>query len=234
MEKIRKYLYNQIAAIARQVFREEKSKSDIAGAIVHPSARILGSVIHGNVTISEHVDIDKCTIAGNQISIGRYTTINGPNTTIYSEVNSIEIGSFCSIARNVDIQEWNHPIHTLSTRMMNSKLIGSNIREEMESKGSIKIGHDVWIGAQAVILSGATIGHGAIIGANAVVAGIIPPYAIAVGNPAKVIRYRFDKETIELLLKIEWWNWEIEKIKNNLHLFQLNLNLSNEMLKKYA
>jgi len=138
--------------------------------------------------------IDKCTIAGNHISIGRYTSINGPNTTIYSKVNIIEIGSFCSIARNVDIQEWNHPIHSLSTSMLNNKLEGTHIKEEMESKGGFKIG------------------HGAIICANAVVAGHIPPYAIVVGNPAKVLKYRFRHEVIAQLLEAQWWNWGIEQI----------------------
>jgi virginiamycin A acetyltransferase len=202
--------------------------------MIDGTAVVRGGYIHGSVSIGEGAYVFKSVISGNNIQIGKYTSINGPNTTIYSEVNAISIGNFCSIARNVDIQEWNHPIHTLSTCMMNNKLMGGNIREEMESKGAIKIGHDVWIGAQAVILSGATIGDGAIIGANAVVAGNIPPYAIAVGNPAKVIRYRFNEETIAQLLKIEWWNWEIEKIKNNIHLFQLNINLNNEMLKNYA
>jgi acetyltransferase-like isoleucine patch superfamily enzyme len=75
------------------------------------------------------------------------------------------------------------------------------------------IGHDVWIGCNSVVLSGVTIGTGAVIGAGSVVTKDIPPYAIAYGNPAKVHRYRFDPETIDALLKSEWWRFSMEQLK---------------------
>ena len=71
----------------------------------------------------------------------------------------------------------------------------------------IAIGHDVWIGRNAVLLGGCSVGHGAVVGAYAVVAGDVPPYAVVVGNPARVIRYRFDAETVAKLLDLEWWHW---------------------------
>jgi tetrahydrodipicolinate N-succinyltransferase len=77
-----------------------------------------------------------------------------------------------------------------------------------EAKGPIIIGNDVWFGADAKVMSGVTIGDGAIIGAGAVVAKNIPPYAIVAGNPAKIISFRFDDETIKRLLDIKWWNWD--------------------------
>ena len=81
------------------------------------------------------------------------------------------------------------------------------------NKGDTVIGNDVWIGQNAVIMPGVHIGDGAIIGTNAVVAKDVPPYAIAVGNPAAVKKFRFDKETIELLLKLKWWDKDIKEIK---------------------
>lgn len=75
------------------------------------------------------------------------------------------------------------------------------------SEDRIAIGSDVWIGRNVVLLGGAIIGHGAIIGAYSVVAGYVAPYSIVVGNPAKVLRYRFDADTIEALLDIAWWDW---------------------------
>jgi len=219
MGVLKNYIVAKIRSLILLELSKHKSNNDIAGAKIHSTAKIIGTVIHGNISISEGVTIDKCVIAGHDINIGRYTSINGPNTTIYAEVNSIQIGNFCSIARNVDIQEWNHPVNKLSTSMIGAHYLGIPIRQEMESRGPIIIGHDVWIGAQAVILSGVNIGDGAIIGANAVVASDIPPFAIAVGNPAKVIKFRFDEKKIMAIYDMAWWDWEIEKIKENRELF---------------
>ena len=91
-----------------------------------------------------------------------------------------------------------------------------NITEAWDNKGDIVIGNDVWIGYEAVILAGVTIGDGAVIGARAVVTKDIPPYTIVGGVPAKPIRKRFTQETIDLLLKIKWWNWPEERIRQHI------------------
>ena len=84
------------------------------------------------------------------------------------------------------------------------------------SRGDTVVGNDVWIGREARIMPGVTIGDGAVIGAHSVVASDIQPYAIAVGNPARVVRRRFDDATVAVLLDIAWWDWPAERIARNL------------------
>jgi acetyltransferase-like isoleucine patch superfamily enzyme len=85
--------------------------------------------------------------------------------------------------------------------------------DKIEENIPINIGNDVFIGMNVTILDGITIGDGAVIGAGAVVSKNIPPYAIAVGNPIKIIKYRFDENTISNLLIIKWWNFKEERLK---------------------
>jgi acetyltransferase-like isoleucine patch superfamily enzyme len=88
------------------------------------------------------------------------------------------------------------------------------------SRGDVTIGHDVWLGSGAIIMSGVTVGHGAVVAAHAIVTKDVPPYAIVGGNPAKVIRYRFDEETIAALLEVQWWDLPREKIATLIPLLQ--------------
>lgn len=161
-----------------------------------------------------------------QVSTGRYTSIWGPNIYIHSYQRPVEIGSFCSIARNTVIYEANHPIGRLSTYFVVQNICGGDVRDCVESKGPITIGHDVWVGANSVILSGVSIGHGAVVAAGSVVSCDVPPYAIVGGAPAKIIKYRFPEKTIGELLELDWWHWPLEKIKRNQILFSENLNTS--------
>ena len=96
----------------------------------------------------------------------------------------------------------------------------TNITDAWDNKGNIIIGNDVWIGYEAVILSGVTIGDGAIIGTHAVVTKDVPPYTIVGGVPAKPIRKRFNDKTIARLLELKWWDWPEERIKANLEIIQ--------------
>lgn len=164
--------------------------------------------------------------SGSAISIGRYTSVSGPNTDMHCLLNPIRIGSFCSIARDVHFQEYNHDYRSLSTYNLHSKFFGGSPRHDSTSKGSIEVGHDVWIGSQSLILSGASIGHGAIVAANTVVTGDVPPYAIVAGSPAKVVAYRFDEAVIQELLTMRWWTWDINRIVANKDLFTGPLTLS--------
>ena len=89
------------------------------------------------------------------------------------------------------------------------------VKDELPLKGDTVVGNDVWIGQHVTVMPGVHIGDGAIIGANSVVASDIPPYAVAAGNPCRVIRKRFDDEFIAYLLDLKWWDWDIEKIEAN-------------------
>jgi acetyltransferase-like isoleucine patch superfamily enzyme len=160
------------------------------------------------------------------VNIGRNTSINGPNTNLISYLNAIRIGNYCSIAEGVLFQEYNHNFKRPSTYFFEKNIFRTKQITDVSSKGEIIVGNDVWIGAHSLILSGANIGNGAIIGANSVVIGEIPSYAIAVGSPAKVIKYRFKPEIISQLEKIEWWNWSEEKVLLNKEFFLRDINES--------
>jgi len=133
------------------------------------------------------------------------------------------IGSFCSIAPGVKILLGaDHRTDWISTFPFHGAggWSGVGSREQIVSRGDIVIGSDVWIGANATILSGISIGHGAVIGAGSVVVSDIPPYAVAVGNPARVMRKRFSDEVAKQLLALEWWNLPHGRIREIVPLLQ--------------
>lgn len=132
------------------------------------------------------------------------------------------IGKFCAIAKGVEfiMNGANHRMCSVTTYPFN--ILGHGWEkstpklEDLPLKGDTVIGNDVWIGQNVTILPGVHIGDGAIIGANSVVSKDVLPYHIVGGNPIKIIRKRFDDETIEFLLKLKWWDWSAEKIFDNL------------------
>ncbi len=132
------------------------------------------------------------------------------------------IGKFCAIAKGVEfvMNGANHRMDGVTTYPF--YVIGGDwgsaiapVKDELPLKGDTVVGNDVWIGQHVTIMPGVHIGDGAIIGANSVVASDIPPYAVAVGNPCRVVRMRFDDEFIAFLLQLKWWDWNIEKIERN-------------------
>ena len=142
----------------------------------------------------------------NEVEINDYTYIAKNATISYTK-----IGKYCSIGPNFLCGWGIHPLNGISTSPMfysTRKQNGYTLSKEdkIEERKSILIGNDVFIGANVIILDGVTIGDGAVIGAGAVVSKDIPPYAVAVGCPIKIIKYRFDEETISKLKSIQWWN----------------------------
>ena len=177
----------------------------------------------------------KNVITRPNIEVGDYTMyndfVNDPqkfeqNNVLYQypiNHDRLIIGKFCSIACGAKFlfNSANHTMASLSTYPFplffeEWELEKKNVTEAWNNKGDIIIGNDVWIGYEAVILSGVTIGDGAIIGTRAVVTKDVPPYTIVGGVPAKLIRKRFDSNTMDRLLKVKWWDWSEQQIAQHL------------------
>lgn len=181
----------------------------------------------------------KNVITESGIEIGDYTMyndfVNDPrdfekNNVLYRypiNGDKLKVGKFCSIACGAKFlfTSANHTMHSISTYPFpiffeEWGLDVTNITSAWDNKGDIVIGNDVWIGYEAIVLSGVTIGDGAIIGTRAVVTKDVPPYTIVGGIPAKPIRKRFSDEVISKLLELQWWNWPENRIKENIEVIQ--------------
>lgn len=181
----------------------------------------------------------KNVIDDSSIEVGDYTIyndfVNDPrdfqknNVLYHYPVNheKLIIGKFCSIACSAKFI-FNCANHTLSSLSSYTfplffeewGLEKKDVARAWDNKGNITLGNDVWVGFEAVILSGVTIGDGAIIGARAVVTKDVEPYTIVGGVPARVIRRRFDEKTIEKLLRFRWWDKDRDFIKSHLAAIQ--------------
>lgn len=173
----------------------------------------------------ESVTYIKPTLIGiKNIQVGEYTYYDGQNFT--SRVthhydflgDKLIIGKFCQIGHDVEfiMNGANHQMNSISTYpfyIFKGWEQEPPKKEDLPYKGDTVIGNDVWIGQNVTFLPGVHVGDGCIIGANSVVGSDIPPYSVVVGNPAKVLRKRFDDEMIKLLEKLEWWNLPINKIQ---------------------
>jgi acetyltransferase-like isoleucine patch superfamily enzyme len=166
--------------------------------------------------------------------IGKWT-YGSPKVRQGDHKSVLKIGKYCSFASGVQILlGGEHRTDWISTYPFNILLPEAlHIDGHPNSKGDIIIGNDVWIGLNAIILSGVTVGNGAVIGAGAIVVKDVPPYSIAAGNPAKIIRYRFTEEQINHLEQIAWWNWPDEKVREAIPII-LNDNVDRFIRKYYV
>lgn len=151
------------------------------------------------------------------ITAGEESYISEANIEYGSTMCHVLIGRYCSIAHRVIFEVGlNHDYRCATTYPFDDIEVTDpkNINHSYAAnKYQIVIGNDVWIGCDVIIMGGVHIGNGAVIGAGAVVAKDVPPYAVVVGNPARVIKYRFEPEVIQRLQEIKWWYWPVEKIK---------------------
>lgn len=200
-ENTPKILYQKI--IRNKILRQNANKKLKLG---------LGCGIH-NVNFGTNVFIGtKVNLTNTQIGDHSYINSN-------SIIRDTSIGKFCSIASNVKIVLGSHPTHLVSTHpafYANNKGFETFAdKTYFQEYYPVTIGNDVWIGEDVMIPGGVKIGNGAIIASRSVVTKDVPPYAVVGGVPAKTIKYRFPKEIVDRLLKIEWWNMPDIHLKNN-------------------
>ena len=176
----------------------------------------------------------KNVVSRPNIEVGDYSYYDDPEGAEHFEDRNVlhhyefmgdrlVIGRFCAIASGTRfvMNGANHAMDGFSTYPFN--IFGNGWEEGFDpstwteaSRGDTSVGNDVWIGMDTLIMPGVTIGDGAIIATRSTVVGDVPPYSVAGGNPARVIRMRFDEGTIERLLAVAWWNWDAERITRNL------------------
>ena len=183
---------------------------------VIPEEKTVGySLVHSemaNTTLGKHTNVVSPYFM-HDVKLGDYSYI-----AKNSSVSHCVIGKFCSIGPNFCCGLGIHPTQGVSTAPMfysTAKQNGTTLCKEnkVEETKQTVIGNDVFIGANVTVLDGVRIADGAVIGAGAVVVNNIPPYAIAVGVPAKVVKYRFDDETVKALLEKQWWNGSEDELK---------------------
>lgn len=164
--------------------------------------------LHNFTTMQNMFDMDL-------VEVGKYT-YGELAVWNFSNVRKLKIGNFCSIGPNVAFHVCSeHNINTISTYPFKVKALQC-VENEALSKGDITVDDDVWIGHNAIILSGVHIGQGAIVAAGAVVTKDVPPYAIVGGNPAKVIKYRFDSNIIKEFMEIDYSKLDERMIRDNI------------------
>jgi len=180
--------------------------------LIHPEASVTNS------RLGRYTDIGARTIL-NEVTMDDYSYIVQDGDVAYTR-----IGKFTSIARMVRVNPGNHPMWRASQAHFTYR--ASNFWPELEEDEvdffawrrsfPCEIGHDVWIGHGAVVLPGRRIGTGAVVGAGAIVTRDVPDYAVAVGNPARIVKMRFSEEIAARLLALQWWDWDHERLRRAL------------------
>ena len=187
---------------------------------IYPRTNDLDTVYLKSVVTKPNITVGDYSMYNDFVSDPRQFENN--NVLYHYPINNdrLIIGKFCSIACGAKFlfTSANHTLRSLSTYPFplffeEWELDKKQVASAWDNKGDIVIGNDVWIGYEAIILSGVNIGDGAIIGARAVVTKDVAPYTVVGGIPAKEIKKRFDAETIDKLQQIQWWDWSFEKIQ---------------------
>ncbi len=193
--------------VARQVPARPDSGHHGSAPEIDPEAAVVDCALGRWTRIGARTEM-------HEVSFGDYSYIVSDSSATYAE-----IGKFCSIARDVRINPGNHPTwrvaqHHFSYRATSYALGASDDAAFFEWRRSDKVtmGHDIWIGHGATILAGVTVGTGAVVGAGAVVSKDVPPFAVVVGVPARVIKYRFEPDLQAALIALAWWDWDHDRL----------------------
>ena len=157
------------------------------------------------------------------MKVGKYTYGITKKTHVSLRGGEVAIGSFCSFGGDLRIYtgKGSHRTEFVSTYpfgRIHEKIFPNDYNNLMlDDPGNVVIGNDVWTGQNVTIMPGVIVGDGSVIANNSHVVKDVEPYSVVGGNPAKHIKFRFDEETIKKLIKIKWWDWSDDKIKDNLH-----------------
>ena len=161
----------------------------------------------------------KGQVPGHEFGVGTY----GQIVPLDWGGAKLKVGNYTSFGPQVTIAlGGEHNVEWVTTYPLTEGFGLPPMKGHPHSRGDIEIGSDVWIGMQSLILSGAKVGHGCVVGARSMLTHRTeaPPFSILVGSPARVVRMRFDRPTREALLRIAWWDWPTERIKNAIPLLQ--------------
>lgn len=211
------------------------------GRMIGPLRRLASKAVNSRSTFELHQDGDvvvgrdveglhrvhfegKNTVSrgtifsGIDLSIGYATTI-GANAILHGP---LIVGRYCQLGPAIAIYGSDHPTSHLTTYISSNLFMGR--LSDFSQRKQVSVGNDVWIGHGAVLLKGIEVGNGAIIGAGSVVTKTVPAYTIVAGNPARVLRFRFNQSIIELLQELEWWNLSVAEMKDIEDLFCLDIN----------
>ncbi len=207
--------------------------------VVWKNARILSSSLFGHNSIGDFSTVRQCEL-GKHVSIQRNCDLLRVNVGDFSIVeknaviHDVKIGKFCEISWHCSIGGDNHnyKLPTIHHWYWNKSfgfeeepgaIGGANFMNKIQNEECV-IGNDVWIGSGVTVNRKVHVGNGAILASGTVVTKDVPDYAIVGGVPGKVIKYRFDESTIKRLLDIEWWNWPYDVLKENRHLFEIEVS----------
>ena len=205
-KRIVTYLFYRLRKDSGFIPPRDLKKAD--NSFVHESVDIKSVTLNGNNAISKD-----CVFMGD-VTLGKYTTV-GERSFFHG--GRITIGNYCQFGPHSAIYSIEHPVDHLT--IYNNKRLFNSALKKFSVEGEVTIGHGVWVGHGVCILKGTSVGNGAIIGANAVVTKDIPPYAIAVGNPARVVRYRFSAPVCQVIEKSKWWALDAAQLNRYRHLF---------------
>ena len=201
-------------------------------ATIYNEVHVIESEIGDHAILADNCDILRSSISP-YARVGRRGLIietsigEGSYTGSNAVVKNTEIGKYCCLSWDISIggDAHNYRAASLYDDLARRKTLGVEFSDGEAFEGSkrTRIGSDVWMGAGSQVLSGIHVGDGAVIGAGAIVLKDVPDYAVVVGTPARIVKYRFDEGTRARLLKLRWWDWDREAIRAAAHLLHGNL-----------